>query len=76
VEQGGARLRFVEAVPTGGKFPRHVTLDPSGRFLFAANQNSNSVTTFRVDPSTGRLRSSGVPLATQIPVCVVPTRLG
>jgi 6-phosphogluconolactonase len=76
VEQGGARLRFVEAVPTGGKFPRHITLDPSGRFLFAANQNSNSVTTFKVDPATGRLRSSGVPLTTPIPVCAVPTRLG
>ena len=76
VEQGGARLRFVEAVPTGGKFPRHITFDPTGRFLFAANQNSNTVTSFRVDLATGRLTASGVPLSSPIPVCVVPTRLG
>jgi 6-phosphogluconolactonase len=76
VEQGGARLRFVEAVPTGGKFPRHVAFDPSGRFLFAANQNSSTVTSFRIDLATGRLRPTGTPLSAPVPVCVVPTRLG
>ena len=76
VEQGGARLRFVEAVSTGGKYPRHIAFDPTGRILFAANQNSNTVTSFRVDLATGRLRPSGTPLASPIPVCVVPTRLG
>ncbi|WNV83815.1 lactonase family protein [Umezawaea sp. Da 62-37] len=76
VEQGGARLRFVETVPTGGKYPRHIAFDPTGRFLFAANQNSNTATTFRVDLATGRLRPTGTPLSTPIPVCVVPTRLG
>lgn len=72
----GSSLKLVETTPVGGKFPRHITLDPSGRFLFAANQNSNLVTTFAVDPATGRLTPSGTPLKTQIPVCVLPTRLG
>ena len=32
------------------KTPRHFTLDPTGKWLFAANQDSNSITIFRVDP--------------------------
>ncbi|PWK84689.1 6-phosphogluconolactonase [Lentzea atacamensis] len=72
----GAELALVGHTPAGGKYPRHITLDPSGRFLFAANQNSNLVTSFAVDAVTGRLTPSGTPLKTEIPVCVLPTRLG
>ena len=76
VERDGASLRLVETAPTGGTFPRHITLDPSGRLLFAANQHSNTVTSFRVDRATGTLSRSGTPLKAPVPVCVVPARLG
>ncbi|MEU4744860.1 beta-propeller fold lactonase family protein, partial [Actinosynnema sp. NPDC023658] len=69
VERDGAALRLVEATPVGGKFPRHIALDAAGRFLLAANQNSDNVTTFAVDRSTGRLRQVGTSAAA-IPVCV------
>ncbi|MEV6241960.1 lactonase family protein [Lentzea sp. NPDC051838] len=69
-------LSLVGHTPTGGKYPRHAVLDPSGAFLFAANQNSNNVTSFAVDRATGKLTPSGTPLTTAIPVCVLPTRLG
>ena len=72
----GAGLTLVGHTPVGGKYPRHITLDPSGQFLFAANQNSSLVTSFAVDRTTGRLAPSGTPLKTEIPVCVLPTRLG
>jgi len=35
------------------------SLDPTGLWLFAANQNSDSVAIYRVDPNTGRLTPSG-----------------
>jgi 6-phosphogluconolactonase len=42
-------------VPTGGKTPRFFTLDPTEKFLFAGNQESNTVTVFRVNASTAKL---------------------
>ncbi len=72
----GAELALVGHTPVGGKYPRHITFDPTGSFLFAANQNSNLVTSFAVDAATGGLTPSGTPLGTEIPVCVLPARLG
>ncbi len=45
---------------TLGQTPRHFSLDPSGRLLFVANQNSGTIAAFRVDPATGALTSLGV----------------
>jgi 6-phosphogluconolactonase len=42
-------------VPTGGKTPRGFGIDPSGRWLLAGNQRSDTVSVFRIDPGTGRL---------------------
>jgi 6-phosphogluconolactonase (cycloisomerase 2 family) len=35
--------------------PHSIALEPTGQFLYAANLNSNSVTVFQVDTTTGRL---------------------
>ncbi|WP_245734158.1 lactonase family protein [Lentzea jiangxiensis] len=72
----GAGLTLVGHTPVGGRYPRHITFDPSGSFLFAANQNSNNVTSFAVNRATGELTPSGAPLQTPIPVCVLPARRG
>jgi len=73
-------LRLIEVVPSGGAWPRHLVVD--GTLLHVANQHSGDVTTFRLDPESGRLRrlrSASVPGAS----CVLPlsrvrrvTRLG
>jgi 6-phosphogluconolactonase len=55
---------------TGGKTPRNFAIDPTGTFLLAANQRSNSVVSFRVDPSTGALTPTGHSIAVPAPVCV------
>ncbi|MET9519305.1 lactonase family protein [Streptomyces sp. NPDC002994] len=72
VERGGAALRLVSVVPSGGSYPRHIALDPSGVLLFAANQKSGTVAVFRVDRGTGRLSPAGAVLAAPVPVCVLP----
>jgi 6-phosphogluconolactonase len=46
-------------VPTQGKTPRDFNLDPTGRYLFAANQVSDNIVLFRVDSKTGRLTPAG-----------------
>jgi 6-phosphogluconolactonase len=64
-------LSYVENQPSGGKTPRGFGIDPSGTYLIAANQDSNSVTVFRIDPDTGHLTSTGQTLQVGAPVCVV-----
>ncbi|WP_112478971.1 lactonase family protein [Vibrio variabilis] len=41
-------------VETGGAFPRDITITPDGKWLLAANQHSNNVSIFELDPQTGK----------------------
>jgi len=45
-----------------GLHPYDITVDASGRFVYAANSGSNSLTVARLDPVTG-LMTLGVPVA-------------
>jgi 6-phosphogluconolactonase len=62
----------MDHTPTLGKTPRHFTLDPSGKFLLAANQDSSDITIFKVHPNTGQLTPVGQPVKdAPVPVCVL-----
>lgn len=65
------QLALVEHVPTRGQVPRNFALDPSGRWLIAANQRSNTLAVFSVDPQTGRLAPRGDLVETGSPVAVL-----
>ncbi|UVC09329.1 lactonase family protein [Rhizobium sp. TH2] len=52
-ETGTARYR--EEVPCGGKFPRAIRLDSTGRVLAVANNKSGNVTLFSRDFESGKL---------------------
>jgi 6-phosphogluconolactonase len=57
---------------TQGKTPRHFTLDPTGKWLIAENQDGGGIVLFRVDQKTGQLTPEGQPLTdAPFPVCVV-----
>jgi 6-phosphogluconolactonase len=57
-------------VPTLGSTPRHISLDPCGETLIAANQTPGSLAVYRVEPDGGvRLRRPPVPART--PSCVL-----
>lgn len=64
------RLKAIGHESTRGKNPRNFGIDPSGRFLIVANQDSNSVVSFRVDPDSGRLMATGDVHEVSMPVCV------
>ena len=49
----------------GGDHP-----DPSGRFLVVANQNSDVLAAFRIDPDTGKLADTGQRAEIGTPMCV------
>jgi 6-phosphogluconolactonase len=53
-----------------GKTPRNFVIDPTGTFLLVANQDSDNVVTFRIDPKTGRLIETGIEAKIPTPVCL------
>jgi 6-phosphogluconolactonase len=55
---------------TQGRNPRNFGIDPSGTFLLAANQDSDSIVTFRIDPDTGTLSPAGQMCRVSKPVCI------
>ena len=64
------RLALVQHVSTQGQTPRNFTLDPSGRLLLVANQNSGDIFTYRVDKQTGKLTPTGQSVRLPTPMCV------
>src|SRR5580704_18475822 len=64
-------LTEVEQVTPGGETPRNFAIDPTGAYLFSANQVSGNVLVFRVDGNTGRLTPTNTDLKLDVPVCIV-----
>lgn len=61
----------VEYVSTQGRTPRHFAIDPTGNYLFAANQDSGEIVVFGINRTTGTLAATGAVLKVPKPVCVV-----
>ena len=52
-------LTYISEEWTRGNYPRSFNFDPTGQFLYSCNQRGDNVTSFRVDPSSGRLSFTG-----------------
>ena len=63
-------LTLEQTIATGGAWPRNFTLDPTGRWLLVANQNSSSIVVLARDSRTGRLSSTSQHLEIPSPVCL------
>ena len=50
---------------------RNFAIDPTGAYLFAANQDSDNVVVFRIDGKSGKLSPTGDILDAFAPVCVI-----
>jgi len=59
---------------TLGRTPRNFSLDPSGAWLLAANEDTDTVVTFRRHPDTGTLTPTGAVTHTPSPVAVLFSR--
>ena len=55
---------------TRGKTPRNFCIDPAGHYLLAANQDSDTLVVFGIDPETGALTPTGHVAEVPKPVCV------
>lgn len=70
IDAGKGTLSTVEQSLTGGVMTRNFAIDPTGRFLLAANQLSNNVVAFKIDSTTGRLSKTGMEIKVDTPVCL------
>jgi len=70
VAESTGALVLDQTVSTEGDWPRNFNLDPTGRWLLAANQRSDSVVVFRRDPDNGRLTPTRQRIAIPSPVCL------
>ena len=69
-------LTFLGTESTHGEWPRNFAIDPTGAYLLAANQDSDTVVTFRIDRQTGMLEPTGQTTQVPMPLCLklIPTR--
>ncbi|WP_454803437.1 lactonase family protein [Mucilaginibacter phyllosphaerae] len=70
INQESGDLTFIERKPTGGKGPRNFVIDPTGRFLLIANQNSDSIIVYKLDENTGKLLQAVARVEVGNPVCL------
>ena len=71
------RLAFSSRTSSLGKGPRNFSIDPSGKYLFVANQNSDEIVIFNRNIITGALTDSNQRIQVGSPVCLVfaPTQM-
>lgn len=65
------QLTFVQHAACGGKTPRHFKIDPTGKWLLCAHQDSNGISVLPLDPATGRLGAASSPVAAPAPICLL-----
>ena len=67
---GSGRLTFLQNVSAGGKIPRGLGIDPTGRWLIVGNQKTDNAVEFKIDTPTGKLSPTGRELKIGAPVDV------
>jgi 6-phosphogluconolactonase len=70
IDPDNGKLIFTQRVTTDGKNPRDFAIDPTGKFLLVANQDSDIIFTYRIDPASGRLFRISSGLSIGNPVCL------
>ena len=67
---GDGRISLTGQAPSGGRTPRHFTIDPGGSRLYVANQDDDRVVEFTLDLQTGMPSPAGVPVSAAQPAFV------
>ena len=70
INENRGTLSLIKIQSTLGKAPRNFSIDPSGKFLLAENQNSDEIVIFKRDATTGLLTDSGNRVNIGKPVCI------
>jgi len=70
IDQDSGRLVGKAYAHVLGTTPRNFAIDPRGRYLVVANQDSDTLVVMAIDPNTGLLALTGPPTSVPSPACV------
>ncbi len=70
IDAGTGKLTLSGIQPVNGVAPRNFAIDPTGKFVLIANQNSNQIITFKIDTVSGKLIDTGIHTDVPTPVCI------
>jgi 6-phosphogluconolactonase len=71
VDPKSGKLSMLARGSCGGKIPRHLTLDPTEKFVLVANEQSDKISVFARDEKTGKLGETAKEFAIEKPQCLV-----
>lgn len=76
IDQQSGRLTLAGRHSSGGVRPRNFMIDPTGKYLLAANMNSDNIVVFKRDKTSGGLTPAGIEAKLSMPVClkIVPVQ--
>ena len=63
-------LNYIASCPTGGRTPRDFTIDPTGKWLLVAHQDSDTISIFNVNSYNGTLSFHKTVNNIESPVCL------
>ena len=64
-------MALLDVVSTEGAWPRDFMLTPNGQYLLVANEQSDNITLFNRDISTGLISYTGLQINISKPVCLI-----
>jgi 6-phosphogluconolactonase len=70
IDQTNGRLTSLGHHPAGGRTPRNFVIDPSGKVLITALQDSNRIVVHKIDPKKGTLAVTKSEITIPQPVCI------
>jgi len=70
IDPVSGKLTLKGTQSTMGEHPRNFIIDPTGNYLLAANQDSESIIIFKRDQQTGMLTNTGKQIHIPRPVCL------
>jgi len=71
IDHATGRLTAAGHTSTQGRTPRNIAIDPEGTFLYAGNQDSDTIVHFRIDHEQGQLVPTGDVIQVGAPICIL-----
>ena len=71
IDPATGKLSVIGFANQGVNFPRNFAIDPSGKWLYVANQKGDTIVQFEVNSETGELKSTGQVTPSITPVAMV-----
>jgi 6-phosphogluconolactonase len=70
IDRKTGMLTFIKHESTYGDHPRNFMIDPTGKYVLVANQNTNNIVVFKRDMITGVLTKTGTEISVPRPSCL------